>query len=278
MELSSLVTQLYQFLVMFFFFMSSFFAGACLGTAEELELRVETEIFSNSNDTPVAHSLTLFRNDITWDFLDTVAGSKQGEIIVHDPNRERLVVLDSALKIKTELNTIRLKRLGISLAAWAQKSSNPLMKWAGQHDYTDKLEVGEAFIKLDGPRVQYDVTFTKNSNPKAVAAYRQFADTAILLKSLMRPGGIPPFPRLAINGQIEKVCGIPTEVKLSIAPKVPLTTGIQLRSTHKSHPQLIAGDISRIETASAQMSVAELIELEDFVQKRSEYYSKDFDH
>ena len=275
MDLSSVVTPLYQFHGMLFCFTAVFFAGARLSTAQELELRVETEIFSSSNDTPVAHSLTLFRNGITWDFLDTGMGSNQEEIIVHDPNRERLVVLDTGLKIKTELNTIRLQRLDISLSAWAQKSSDPLMKWAGQHDYSDMLEVGEACIKLDGPRVHYDVTFTKNNNPKAVAIYRQFADTAILLKALMRPGGLPPFPRLAINRQIEKVCGIPSEVKLSISPKVPLVPGIQMRSTHKTHPQLIEGDISRIETASAQMSVAELIELDDFIHRRLKQHAKD---
>ena len=76
--------------------------------AEEIVLRVESEVFVDGDETPAAKSLTLFHQGLTWDFLDPPAGSTEGDIILHDPARERVVVLDPELNLKTEIRTIRL--------------------------------------------------------------------------------------------------------------------------------------------------------------------------
>ena len=56
---------------------------------------------------------------------------------------------------------------------------------------------------------------------------------------------------------------------LSIAPKLALLPGAgdTLRSVHKVHPQLIDGDHARIDTAGAQLTVAEEVDLEEFVRR-----------
>lgn len=239
-------------------------------TAEDVVLRVESEVFVNDDDTPVAKSLTLFHNGITWDFLDPSADAVEGDVILHDPARERVIVLDPERNLKTEIRTIRLERLNVSLAAWARQSDDPLIKWAGTADFGDAIMTDGDRVELTGPRVRYAVEFTRSASDEAVVAYRRFADTAILLKALMQPGGLPPFPRLAINRHVEVAGGIPTAVSLSIAPKLKLLPGggDTFRSVHKVHPQLIDGDHSRIDAAGAQLTVAEEVDLEEFVRRR----------
>jgi hypothetical protein len=241
-------------------------------TAEDVVLRVESEVFVNDDNTPVAESLTLFQDGITWDFLDPPAGAVEGDVILHDPARERVIVLDPERNLKTEIRTIRLERLNVSLATWARQSDDPLMQWAGTADFGDAIITDGDRIELTGPRVKYAVEFTRSASDEAVAAYRRFADTAILLKALMQPGGLPPFPRLAINRHVELAGGIPTAVTLSITPKRALLPGAgdTLRSVHKVHPQLIDGDHSRIDAAGAQLTVAEEVDLEEFVRRRHE--------
>jgi hypothetical protein len=244
-------------------------------TAEEIVLRVESDVFVDDDETPAAASLTLFHNGITWDFLDSSRDDGEGDVILHDPARERVVVLDSQLNIKTEIRTIRLERLNVSLATWARQSNDPLMKWAGAGDFGDTIITDADHVELSGPRVRYTVDFSRSSSDEAVAAYRRFADTAILLKALMQPGGIPPFPRLAINRHVEVAGGIPVEVTLRITPKLSLMPGSSntLRSVHKVHPQLIDSDHSRIDAAGARLTVAEAVDLEEFVRRRRDFRS-----
>ncbi len=265
-------------------------------------LRVESEVFVGDKKQPVARSLTLFRNGIAWDFLeqpaDLAAGakakdanrsdalsSKQSdepaqadgsqmvlhEIVLHDPARDRVVIIDPKRNVKTQIEAIRLERLSVSLASWARKADDRLVRWAGGPDFGDGIQEKGSSLVLVGPRVRYAVDFAAAPSGDTSAVYSHFADTAILLKALLHPGGLPPFPRLAINRRVSAAGGIPTTVTLEIDLKSALLGGHSdiVRSVHKAHPQLLAGDLDRIEEAESQVAVAESVELAAFVAPAS---------
>lgn len=245
------------------------------GLDRGFELRVESELFADGAAAPVARSLTLFRAGVAWDFLelstpddgDDGPGMQLTEIVLHDPARERVVVIDPNRDVKTEVETIRLERLSVSLAKWARTTDDRLVRWAGGPDFGDGITEKEDALELVGPRVRYAVAYGAAPSTEAAAAYRRFADTAILLKALMQPGGIPPFPRLALNRRIEAAGAIPAEVSLEIDPKLALVAGrpSRLKCVHKSHPRLLAGDIARIEQAEAHIASAQTVEVAAFV-------------
>lgn len=238
--------------------------------AEERGFRVESEVFANNAEEPIARSLTLFRDGIAWDFLEPAASKGSGEaaceIVLHDPARERVVLVDPARNLKTHIDSIRLERLSVSLASWARKSDDRLVRWAGGPDFGEGMTESDDRIELVGPRVRYAIEFATPPTAEAAGLYRRFADTAILLKALVRPGGLPPFPRLAINRRVAAAGGIPTEVSLEIDSRVALVTGRadSLRCVHKFHPRLLAGDLSRIEEAESRVAVATQVELAEF--------------
>lgn len=265
-------------------------------------LRVESEIFVGDNKQPVARSLTLFRNGIAWDFLEQPAGITAGdnakdanrsdtlssnpsdepaqtdssqmvlqEIVLHDPARDRVVIIDPKRNVKTQIEAIRLERLSVSLASWARKADDRLVRWAAGPDFGDGIQEKGSSLVLVGPRVRYAVDFAAAPSADTSAIYSRFADTAILLKALLHPGGLPPFPRLAINRRVSAAGGIPTTVTLEIDLKSALLGGHSdvVRSVHKAHPQLLAGDLDRIEEAESQVAVAEPVELAAFVAPSS---------
>ena len=265
-------------------------------------LRVESEIFVGDNKQPVARSLTLFRNGIAWDFLEQPAGIAAGdnakdanrsdtlssnpsdepaqtdssqmvlqEIVLHDPARDRVVIIDPKRNVKTQIEAIRLERLSVSLASWARKADDRLVRWAAGPDFGDGIQEKGSSLVLVGPRVRYAVDFAAAPSGDTSAIYSRFADTAILLKALLHPGGLPPFPRLAINRRVSAAGGIPTTVTLEIDLKSALLGGHSdvVRSVHKAHPQLLAGDLDRIEEAESQVAVAEPVELAAFVAPSS---------
>jgi hypothetical protein len=238
-------------------------------------MRVESELFVNGKSEPVARSLTLFRNGVAWDFLELPAAADAGEelqlseIVLHDPARERMVVVDPVRNLKTTVEAVRLERLGVSLAKWARGADDRLVRWAGGPDFDSGLEETDAGFELVGPRVKYAVAHTAAPSDDAAAAYRRFADTAILLRALLHPGGLPPFPRLALNRRLEAAGAIPTEVTLEIEPKFGPIQGRpdRLRCVHKSHPRLLSSDLQRIDDAESQVAAAEPVELAAFVEQ-----------
>jgi hypothetical protein len=88
------------------------------------------------------------------------------------------------------------------------------------------------------------------------------------LKALLHPGGIPPFPRLAINKRIAAAGGIPESVTLEIDARNALLGGRPqvLRSIHKMHPRLLATDLERVEDAEARVALAEAVDVATYAE------------
>ena len=240
------------------------------------ELRVESDLFSAGGDEPIARSLTLVHQGVAWDFLEIVDADTKtaaiGEIVLHDPARERVVVIDPVRHVKTQVDMIRLERLSVSLAKWARSNDDRLVRWAGGPDFTAGFTEEDERIELVGPRVRYAVAYEEAPCPEAAGNYRRFADTAILLKALMQPGGIPPFPRLAVNRRLEDAGAIPSEVTLEIEPRLIGIAGRpeRLRCVHKVHPRLLGGDLERIEDAQGHVAAAEAVNLATFIARDEE--------
>jgi hypothetical protein len=239
-------------------------------------MRVETELFVHGGTAPSSRSLTLFRDGIAWDFLELPAAAEAAadgprlelvEIVLHDPARERIVVIDPKRNVKTQVETVRLERLGASLAKWARGSDDRLIRWAGGPDFESGLAEKDRVFELAGPRVRYSVTHAAAPSAAAAASYREFADSALLLRALVHPGGVPPFPRLALNRRIEEAGGIPAEVTLEIEPRLGPLGGRteRLKSVHKVLPRLLSSDLDRIETAESLAAAAEAVTLAAFV-------------
>lgn len=235
---------------------------------ERCEMRVENEIFADRGAAPVAKSLTLFRDGLAWDFLEGDTADDPVEIVLHDPARERVVVIDPRRNIKTQVETLRLERLSVSLATWARRSDDRLIRWAGGPDFDEGRTLHDRTLELAGPRARYEIIFHEAPSPDAAATYHRFADTALLLKSLLHPGGIPPFPRLSINKHVAAADGIPASVTLEIDSRAAMIGGRPqvLRSVHKLHPRLLAADLDRLEDAEARVALAEPVDLAAFVE------------
>ena len=232
---------------------------------------METEVFDDDDaKKPVARSLTLFRNGVAWDFLEAVpkkkgeaAAVEPSEFVLHDPARGRIILVDPARNLRTQIDSLRLERLRASLAAWARKSDDALLRWAGGPDFSGGLSDEDEKVLLVGPRVRYEVRYDAAPRAEAAEEYRKFADAAVLVKALVHPGGLPPFPRIAINRRIASAGGIPSSVRLEVEPRLGRFTGRGkvLRSEHRTVPSWVAADHKRVAAAEERISMAEEVDL-----------------
>lgn len=249
--------------------------GSTLAADGAWELRVESRVFRDEDEQAISRSLALFANDVVWDFLelpDQDGTFQLVEIVLHDPLRERTVLVDPRRHVKVEVDKLKLDRLRVSLASWARGADDAVIRWAASSTAVEGLHLEHdphPAVVLSGPKVRYIVEYEKAATAEAAASYQQFADVSLLLKALVHPGGLPPFPRLAINRALAEEQAIPSEVRLTLAADLPLVGGLPgvsgeklLRSEHRSHARLLAEDRRRIAEASARVGESALVPLE----------------
>ena len=260
--------------------------GGQAAAGDGVLLRVETEVFADNDEAPVARSLSLFRDGIAWDFLETLSKEKEKEkeknddagpdepveFVLHDPARERIILVDPARDVKTQIDHLQLERLRASLGNWARKSDDPLMRWAGGPDFSEGMEETATKIVLVGPRVRYEVAFEEADNGAVPEEYQRFADAALLVKALVHPGGLPPFPRIAINRRVAAAGGIPVTVRLEIESRMAKLGRRPnvLRSKHKVLESWLASDHKRVAAAEERMAVAAPVDLAAYAGRGEE--------
>jgi len=240
--------------------------------AARVQLRVETAVFdgTDEDEEPVARSLTLFQDGVVWDFLEPVAATPMPivaeEIVLHDPARGRVVVIDPTRRVRTEISAARLSRVRTSLHVWAQGSDDALLQWSASPECTPHVPPDGGQLELDGPGARYRVATSPAPSAAAAEQYRSFADAAVILRALLHPGGLPPFPRLAINRELAAAGLLPDTVSLELSGG-SLRQSRVLRSEHRCAPRLTDADLDRIETASAAMAVADVLDLDEYMQR-----------
>lgn len=249
------------------------------------EMRVESRIFRDGQEQPIGRSLALFTKDIVWDFLELPDADGQlqlAEIVLHDPLRERTVLVDPRRNVKVELDKLKLDRLRVSLASWARGADDPVIRWAASsrveegihHEHDDE---DDSAVVLTGPKVRYVVRYEKAASPEAAESYQRFADVSLLIKALVNPGGLPPYPRMAINRRLAQEAAIPRDVTLTLDGDLPLVSGLPggvgekvLRSEHHTHSRLLAEDRRKIADASARVGESLIVSLESYANPSAE--------
>lgn len=235
-----------------------------------VNLRVQTEVFAGDATEPVARSLSLFQEQVAWDFLEPGAeGSAAAvaeEIVLHDPARSRIVVIAPGLRIRTEISRARLERVRSSLQAWARESDDELLRWSADAECAPQPADAATMVELDGPGARYRVVGSPAPSAAAARTYREFADAAVVLRALLHPGGLPPFPRMAINRRLATSDLLPETVTLELDAG-SLRQPHVLRSEHRFAPRLVDADLARIESASAAMAVAEVVDPDEYTRR-----------
>jgi hypothetical protein len=230
-------------------------AGGHAAGDDAVLFRVETEVFADDEEAPVARSLTLFRNGIAWDFLETLSTEKQKQ-------KEKANEDDGSTAVEEPAEFV----------LHDPASEDPLMRWAGGPEFGDGLEESATKVLLSGPRVRYEVTFEKAGKPIVAEEYRRFADAALLVKALVHPGGLPPFPRIAINRSVAAADGIPVAVRLEIDSRMAKLgrRPSVMRSEHKILESWLATDHKRVAAAEERMAVATSVDLATYAGRAEE--------
>ena len=111
------------------------------------EFRVETDVFVDGGKEPAVQTLTIFSEGVVYDFLLTGVE----EITVFDRDRNRLVLLDTKRKVKTELTLDSILTYVAQMKAHLSEGDQEFL--LGEEMKATKDE--EGWLSLTNGRVTY---------------------------------------------------------------------------------------------------------------------------
>ncbi len=210
--------------------------------ASAQDFRIESKVFLEGQEQPVAETLTLFSDGVVYDFLLT----QPEEIAVFDPRHERLVLLDVE---RRQMTTIRMKELRELNANLKQEEGGGALAEFIHPKFDESFDAESGWLTLAGNLVTYRARGSEAKDEESSRQYQQFADWYARLNAV-RPGGLPPFGRIELNAALARRSLVPEEVGLSFVIKESLREKkVELRSTHIPIWYISRGDRERIEKA-----------------------------
>lgn len=191
------------------------------------EFRCDTEIFVAAEKEPVQATLTIFTGAVVYDFL---LGKKAEatEITVYDLGRGQLTLLDTRRKLRTTIATDDL--LKFTAAFKTVKAESDLFKFCSQPEFAETF--AENKLTLASKQLTYRADCLQPEQEGAAHQYRQFADWSARLNG-MRPGNLPPFPRLKLNESLVSQGMLPADIERTIS--TTHFTGRRTETIRSSH-------------------------------------------
>jgi hypothetical protein len=224
---------------------SALLAGLVSNRAAADDFRIETKVFVGKETEPASEDLTLFRGEQVYDFL-----SKPKEVTVFDKPRSRVILLDPARRVKTEVTTERLMAFSDELRTWCGKQADPLLKFAANPRFDQSLDKASGELVFTSPFMTYRIATVKAGSDDIARQYLEFSDSYARLNAMTNPGSTPPFPRLTIDEALFLSHAVPERVQLTMPPRSRFggkTTVV--RSEHSVNWRLLDADQQRIQEA-----------------------------
>ena len=229
----------------------------CLNVSAE-EFRIDTDVFVDEEVEPVIETLTIFSDGIVYDFL--LNGVE--EITLFDRKRQRLVLMDTQRRVKTELSTDSILGFVAQMQAHLNEAQRAFL-------LAEELEINsedEEWISLGNDRVAYRAKGTKPKMHEAALEYHQFADWYARLNA-MRVGNLPPFARIRLNDELAKRGLIPKTVERTVTRKKGLKEIKQtLRSQHLANWRLSSNDRKLIDKAGTYMAAFPTVSFREYLE------------
>ena len=240
------------------FIPSAVLVFALSATASAEEFRIETGVFVDEETEPVVETLTIFSDGIVYDFL--LSGVE--EITLFDRKRQRLVLMDTQRRVKTELSTDSILGFVAQMQAHLNEAQRAFLLAEQLEVETDDPET----IRLSNERVAYLAKGTTPRNHEASLEYQQFADWYARLNA-MRIGNLPPFARIRLNDELARRNLIPVSIERTVTRRHGLRENKQmLRSQHEINWRLSAPDRKLIDKAGTCMAGFPTVSFREYLQ------------
>ena len=223
--------------------------------------RIENQVFVEDEETPRIESATIFHEDLVYDFLKTPE-----EITVFDRATGRIILLNPAKKIRTNLTIRDLELLSQRLRAWSASQPDKFLQFSASPQFEEEYDPSTGALQLTSPWVTYKVTSKAPNRSEMLKLYLDFCDCYSLLNTRLNPGTRPPFPRIELNHVLARLQRMPEEVELTVRPQGDrfLAEKTTARSVHRVVPHLVESDRNRVAQTDRYMATFQVLPFAEY--------------
>jgi hypothetical protein len=226
--------------------------------AADDEFRCDSDIFVGTEKKPVQQSLTIFTGKLVYDFLLTTPE----EITLYDFSRGQFTLLDASRKAKTTIASDDLLRF--TAAYKTIKLESELFSFCTHPSFDEEFSNNTLFLRAKP--LTYQVECTPPNLAGADTRFRDFADWSARLNA-MRPGNLPPFPRMEMNKALAARKMLPTKVERTISTSHLTGTRTEvIRSQHLFNWKLSLEDHRRIDKVGDYLTQFAPISPEEYLR------------
>ena len=223
------------------------------------DLRVESQVFVEGTETPVSENLTLFNGQITYDFQFAKDNSKQfTEIVIFDLRTRQFVLLDLERELRTDIAEFQLLKMVENLRGVAEvnEDTNFLLN----PEFETEVDHDKGIVTLSNDDMTYQATGSQPGNTADLGSYFDSMDQLTRL-SASDPSRLPPFPRLALNQEIQRNGLFPSEIEVRYRAGTISKEEFQAKSKHTAGWELSDEDQVRIKKAKIHWMQFERVSL-----------------
>ena len=226
------------------------------------EFRIESQIYLDASKLPVSKNVTLFSEQIVFDFqMSEEAQPVPTETVIFDAKRRLMVLLDAQRKVRLELPELRL--ITILEASRKDTLEDTRSSFLVKEIFKEDNDWANGWVTLDSPSITYRYKGDRPERAEILPPYFDFLENFTRLLAT-DPTKIPPFARLKLNSSIRRVGWMPSEVQISIKPNSLFRQGLKARSTHKVVNKLSKQDHLRIAEAKQQWLNFKSVDLSEY--------------
>lgn len=226
------------------------------------EFRIESQIYVDSSKLPVSQNVTLFSQQIVYDFqMSDEAQPKPIETVVFDARRRLMVLLDPKREVRLELPELRLISILESVRKETLKETRS--NFLVNESFKEDNDWATGWVTLESPTITYRYKGSHPKHAEILPPYFDFLDnfTRLLVTD---PTKVPPFARLKLNSSIRRVGWMPSEIQVSVKPNSLFKQGLEAKSTHTVVNQLSKKDHQRIAEAKQQWLNFKAVDLSEY--------------
>lgn len=195
--------------------------GSCLASVLTLasslmgqDFKIASSIYTADSHLPVSENLTLFGDNLIFDFsLSNDLNPQVIEVVIFDSAKKQFVLLDYSRQVKAEVSDLQVIKLidGLTKETMQNESSAFLVK----DEFEEELDEQANQITMTSPNIIYRATGRTPDNYAILPKYYEFLENFTKL-TVTDPHKLPPFPRLKLNQALKRQNWLTTEVRVEI--------------------------------------------------------------
>lgn len=235
-------------------------AAAMTPMSFAVDFRIETKVYSGTEETPITQNTTLVMNGVIYDFAENTArvaiyregqGDKPGRFVLIDPTRS----------VKTEITIDRMDAAIEKLCSWAKTSKDPLAKFSAEPEFDPLYNKETGVLTMESDQMTYRMATIPVTHRDVWSDLRNYFNGYAKLNCILA-SSLPPMPRLAVNETLERHNVVPVEVNLAMGKTQ------HLRAEHLFTWMLSKDDRARITLVQEQLVSFKDISNKEFQSQR----------